>query len=56
MCIMGSYFSISSYEDKVLRFNLLLQKYVEKRTRIPTLKGFREGQLDDGFEGAIVRT
>ena len=26
----------------------------EKRTRIPTLKGFREGQLDDGFEGAIV--
>ena len=26
----------------------------EKRTRIPTLKGFKEGQLDDGFEGAIV--
>ena len=26
----------------------------ELKTRIPTLKGFTEDQLDDGFEGAIV--
>jgi DNA polymerase elongation subunit (family B) len=26
----------------------------EEKTRIPTLKGFTEGQMDDGFEGAIV--
>ncbi len=34
--------------------SIITKECSERRTRIPTLKGFTEGQLDDGFEGAIV--
>ena len=38
-----------------IKINSIITKVCsEKKTRIPTLKGFKEGDSDDGFEGAIV--
>lgn len=38
-----------------IKINSIITKVCsEKKTRIPTLRGFKEGQLDDGFEGAVV--
>jgi len=34
--------------------SIITKECSERKTRIPTLKGFTEGELDDGFEGAIV--
>ena len=34
--------------------SIITKECSERKTRIPTLKGFTEGKLDDGFEGAIV--
>ena len=34
--------------------SIITKECSEKNTRIPTLKGFTESKLDDGFEGAIV--
>ena len=38
-----------------IKINSIITKECSERgTRIPTLKGFTDGKLDDGFEGAIV--
>tara|TARA_B100000674_G_C37976482_1_gene979659 strand:- start:432 stop:4253 length:3822 start_codon:yes stop_codon:yes gene_type:complete len=34
--------------------SIITKECSERKTRIPTLKGFTEGGIDDGFEGAIV--
>ena len=34
--------------------SIITKECSERKTRIPTLKGFTDGQLDEGFEGAIV--
>ena len=38
-----------------IKINSIITKVCsEEKTRIPTLVGFKDGQNDDGFEGAIV--
>ena len=53
-CVSWDLFRIFLRGQGIKIQSIITKVCSEKRTRIPTLKGFREGQLDDGFEGAIV--